>query len=227
MAIAAAVLAGGRSSRMGRDKALIQLEPSGPTLLELVLDRVALVADQRFIVATDRPRYGGFGVPVEPDHFPDAAALGGIATALEVVDGARCLVVPCDLPFLNGPLLTHLAKRAESADIVVPTVRGESRQRGGVIYQTLHAIYGPACLPFIGDQLKREERQIVRFFDQVTVLPIDEATVRGYDPELWSFFNVNTPEALATARVHQRALANALGASSASPDILGGMENAE
>jgi molybdopterin-guanine dinucleotide biosynthesis protein A len=206
MSIVAAVLAGGMSRRMGTDKALIRLDPAGPTLLESVLDRIAAVADRRFIIATDRPEYAAFGVPVEPDRYPGAAALGGIATALEVSAGAPCLVVPCDLPFLNLSLLSHLATRAAGADVVVPVVRGESRQQGGFIYQTLHAVYGPACLPPIRSQLARGERQIVRFFDQIRVAAVEEEVVRGFDPELWTFFNVNTPEALARARAHQRDL---------------------
>ena len=200
MRMFAAVLAGGRSSRMGTDKALVRLEAGAPTLIELVLARVGAVADERVIIATDRPQYQAFGVPVEPDHYAGAASLGGIATALEIAGGAPCLVVPCDLPFLNVPLLSHLRTLADSADVVIPTVRGESRQGTGVIYQTLHAIYGPACLPPIRAQLERGERQIVRFFDQVRVATVGEDTVRRFDPTLRTFFNVNTPEALATAR---------------------------
>jgi molybdopterin-guanine dinucleotide biosynthesis protein A len=227
MAIMAAVLAGGRSSRMGRDKALIQLEASGPTMLELVLERVAAVADQQVIIATNRPQYSAFGIHVEPDHYPKAAALGGIATALEVADGSRCLVVPCDLPFLNVPLLEHLRERAQHADVVIPTVHGESRQHGGVIYQTLHAVYGPGCLPPVRDQLSRREHQIVRFFDQVQVLPVEESVVRGFDSELWSFFNVNTPEALAEAQAHLRDMKQGHSTLASGPDILHGTEEAE
>jgi molybdopterin-guanine dinucleotide biosynthesis protein A len=213
MRLTAAVLAGGRSRRMGTDKALIRLDPSGPTLLERVLELVGAVADDRVVIATDRPHYAAFGVPVEPDHYPDAAALGGIATALEVAAGSPCLVVPCDLPFLNVPLLSHLRARAAAADVVVPTARGESRQRGGVIFQTLHAIYGPACLPPVRAQLARGERQIVRFFDDIRVATVDEEVVRRFDPDLWTFFNVNTPEALSLARAHDRDLRTGSGAS--------------
>lgn len=205
MRLVGAVLAGGKSSRMGTDKALVRLERDGPTLLELVLTKLHEVVAEAFVIATDRPQYRSFGVPVEPDHHAEAAALGGIATALEVAGGAHCLVVPCDLPFLDVPLLRQLASRAAEADVVIPTVRGESRQGTGLVYQTLHAIYGPACLPPIHSQLQRGERQIVRFFDQVSVMAVAEDVVRRFDPELWSFFNVNTPDALAIARARVQA----------------------
>ncbi len=198
----AAVLAGGRSSRMGTDKALVRLDPTGPTLLERVLERVGAVAEERLIIASDRPAYTAFGVAVEPDHYPDAAALGGIATALEVAAGDPCLVVSCDLPFLNPALLLHLRALATDADVVVPVVRGESRQGDGIILQTLHAVYGPTCLPAITAQIARGERQIVRFFKEISVTTVSEETVRQFDPDLWTFFNVNTPEALARAKAH-------------------------
>jgi molybdenum cofactor guanylyltransferase len=196
----AAVLAGGRSSRMGTDKALVRLDPTGPTLLERVLQRVGAVAEERVIIATDRPAYAAFGVAVEPDHYPGAAALGGIATALEVAAGDPCLVVACDLPFLNLALLHHLRELSTDAAVVVPTIRGEGRQGNGMILQTLHAVYGPTCLSVITAQIARGERQIVRFFKEVSVSTVLEETVRRFDPELWTFFNVNTPEALARAK---------------------------
>ncbi len=198
----AAVLAGGRSSRMGTDKALVRLDPNGPTLLERVLERVGAVAEERVIIASGRSAYAPFGVAVEPDHYPGGAALGGIATALEVAAGDSCLVVPCDLPFLNLSLLSHLQALSTDADVVVPAVRGESRQGGGMILQTLHAVYGPSCLPPVRAQLARGERQIVRFFNEVSVTTVQEESVRRFDPELWTFFNVNTPEALARAKAH-------------------------
>ena len=189
---------------MGTDKALIRLDPTGPTLLERVLERVVAVSEERVIIATNRPAYAAFGVAVEPDHYPGAAALGGIATALEVAAGKPCLVVACDLPFLEPVLLQHLCALSADADVVVPAVRGESRQGGGMILQTLHAVYGLACLPAITAQIARGERQIVRFFKEVGVTTVSEETVRQFDPELWTLFNVNTPEALARAKAHAR-----------------------
>ncbi len=218
MNMVAAILAGGKSSRMGTDKAMIRLEPAGPTLIELVLDRVSAVADQSIIIANDRPRYRSFGVSVAPDHYSDAAALGGIATALELASGDPCLVVPCDLPFLSIDLLRHLRSLASNVDVVIPTVRGESRQGSGVIYQTLHAIYGPGCLPPIRAQLASGQRQIVRFFGQVRVTAVPEQVARGFDPELWTFFNVNTPEALSRARSWAKK-----GREDTTPDISSGM----
>lgn len=198
--ISAAVIAGGKSSRMGTDKALLTLELGGPTLLQLVVTAVRTVADDVIIIASDRPHYARFGARVEPDHYPGGAALGAIATALEAARAQRCLVVPCDLPFLNPPLLTYLADLDPAADVVIPAIEGESRQGRGEILQTLHAVYSTACLEPIRARLRSEQRQVIGFFPEVRVRKVQEAMIRQFDPDLLSFFNANTPEALDRAR---------------------------
>jgi molybdenum cofactor guanylyltransferase len=199
--LSAAVLAGGKSSRMGTDKALLPLVDGGPSLLEIVLDRVSRVAAEMLIVGGDSERYGRFGVRVVPDRFPDSAALGGIATALGEAQHEHCLVVACDMPFLNVRLLEQMARAPRDYDVLVPAIPGASRQsREGIVYQTLHAIYGRGCLPAIERLVAAGRLQVVGFFPEVAVraIPVDE--VQRCDPELRSFFNANSPEALARAR---------------------------
>ncbi len=198
--MSAAVVAGGQSSRMGTDKALLRLSPDRPPLLQVVLDRIDAVASERFIVASDRPQYERFLVPVVPDRYPRAGTLGGIATALATATTDRCLVVGCDMPFLNIDLLQWMTQQGQGADIVIPVVPGESRQGSGMIYQTLHAIYRRTCLPAIERQLAASERQVIRFFSEVQVHPIDVAQIQRFDPDLRTFFNANTPAALERAQ---------------------------
>jgi molybdopterin-guanine dinucleotide biosynthesis protein A len=188
------------SRRMGTDKALIALKPAGPPLLAMTRDRVRSIAGDVFVIATNRPHYAQVGLPVVPDEVDDSGALGGILTALRYAHQEHCLVIPCDLPFLNAALLTWMARQPRDYDVLIPQLPGESRQGRGYIYQTLHAIYGKGCLPAIEHQLASGRKQVIGFFDDVIVRPIPEAIVRTYDPELHSFFNANTPEALATAR---------------------------
>lgn len=195
-----AVLAGGRSRRLGTDKALVQLADGGPTLLETVTHTARQLASDVFVVATDRPEYHLAGVPIRPDLYPDAGVLGGIASALRHSENDRCLVLSCDHPFLNLELLRALID-VPGYDIVVPAVAGESRQGSGTIRQTLHAVYGRTCLPAIETSLAAGQRQIVRFFDHVRVFDFPESRIREIDPKGQSFFSVNTPEALLEARL--------------------------
>lgn len=198
--LSAAVLAGGRSRRMGEDKALLPLAPGGAPLLAVVLERLGGIADDPFIVATDRPAYGAFGVPVYADAYPEAGTLGGIATALRHAKHEHCLVVACDMPFINPGLLAWMAALPRTYDALVPRVPGESRQGSGVIWQTLHAIYGKGCLGPIERRLAVGERKVIGFFDEVRLTAIDLAQIARFDPDLRSFFNANTPGALAEAR---------------------------
>lgn len=204
--LTAAVLAGGLSRRMGTDKALLPLRPGDPPLAHVVIDRARQVTDEVFVVASDRPAYAAFGVPVVPDRHPGTGTLGGIATALAHLaashdhDHTYCLVLACDLPFLNVALLRWMAAQPHDYDVLVPRLPGESRQGRGFVYQTLHAIYGPRCQGPIERQLTAGQRQVIGFFPEVTVRAVELADVQALDPDLLSFFNANTPEAVAEAR---------------------------
>ena len=197
--VSAAVLAGGLSRRMGQDKALLTLEGDNVPLIERVLERVRAVADDVTIIASDRDHYAAFGADIVPDAYPGTGTLGGIATALRAARHERCLVVPCDLPFLNARLLAEMTHRSGDWDVLAPRISGESRQGRGQIVQTLHAVYGKRCLPTIERRLEAGQLKVIGFFDDVEVAYIEEGEVRRFDPHLLTFFNANTPEAAAEA----------------------------
>ncbi len=141
--LSAAALAGGKSRRMGTDKAFLPLVDGGPPMLALVLDQLSTVADDVTIVANDCERYQQFGARVVPDAHLEIGALGGIHAAVSQAANEHCLVVACDMPFLNAALLQRMASQPRDYDVLVPVIPGESRQGGeGRVYQTLHAIYG-------------------------------------------------------------------------------------
>jgi molybdopterin-guanine dinucleotide biosynthesis protein A len=195
-----AVLAGGQSRRMGSDKALVTLEPGGPALLQVVLDRVGSLTDDLFVVSAPRPEYRQLGVELRPDLFPDAGPLGGIGSALRYARYERCLVLSCDHPFLNIELLESMIALDGDWDILCPTLPGPSRQGGGSIRQTLHAIYRATCLPAIERAIAARRLQIVAVFNELRVSEVDADDASRLDPTLRSFFSVNTPEALDLAR---------------------------
>ena len=196
----AAVLAGGQSTRMGRDKALLPLANGGPAMLALVLNSLEGIADDVSIVANDCEKYRAFGVRVVPDLHPGNGALGGIQTAVTQAIHERCLVVACDMPFLNPALLRRMTIEPGDYDVLVPLIPGESRQgRDGFVYQTLHAIYSKQCLQPIERRIAQGKRQVVGFFEDVRVRTLDIAEIARWDPNLQSFFNANNPETLALA----------------------------
>ena len=184
-----AIQAGGASSRMGRDKALIPL--AGKPVIEHVLAAVSDLAAEIIVTTNEPEKYRFLDLPLYQDENPVAGALEGLRTALDAASGQRTLVVACDMPFLATPLLSHLFEQSIAADVTVP--RWNDR------LQPLCAVYSAACLPAIEASLAAGQKRMISFHDQVRVKVIEEAVVARFDPEGLSFFNLNTPEDLARA----------------------------
>jgi molybdopterin-guanine dinucleotide biosynthesis protein A len=185
---------------MGRDKAFLSLVSEGAALIEIVLERLHAVADDVMIVANDRELYGSLDARVVPDLELGLGTLAGIHAAIRGARNDHCLVVACDMPFLNQDLLQAMCSHPRDYDVLVPRLPGESRQgAGGFVFQTLHAIYGKGCVPAIERWIAGGNRQVIGFFGDVRVETMELDDVRKHDPELRSFFNANTPEALAAA----------------------------
>ena len=191
MRVTGVIQAGGKSTRMGgQPKALLQL--GGRRIIERVLDAVAPVVDDVLIVTNTPELYGFLGVPMIADVHPDHGSLGGIFSGLAAARGAAALTVACDMPFLHREVARLLVSRAGEGDVVIPRV--------GEQLQTLHAVYGKACLPAIEARLQAGQFKIVGFFDRVRVVEVDEADVARHRAPEVVFMNVNTPEDLARAR---------------------------
>ncbi len=188
--ITIAVQAGGKSSRMGEDKALIRL--AGIPLIERVLARIDGLADE-ILITTNRPETLAYlNLRMVGDEVPGAGALHGLKTALSAARGEVVLILSCDTPFASRELLEHLLIRAHEADVIVP--------KHGDKYEPLQAVYKRArCLPAVEAAIVSGERRMVSFYPQVHVLPIEENVLSRLDPSGLSFFNVNTAEDLARA----------------------------
>jgi molybdopterin-guanine dinucleotide biosynthesis protein A len=188
MSVSAAIMAGGKSKRMGQDKAWIELD--GEPLVKRVADVLAEVADEVLIVAND-PKYERLGLRVVRDRWPDGGALGGIATGVGAATHDTVLVAACDMPFLSADVWRVLLGHVGEADVVVPKVGEE--------LETLHAIYAKSCVPHMARAIAENRLRVISFFDAVSVKTIEEPELRAVDPTLRAFTNVNTPEELATA----------------------------
>lgn len=187
------ILAGGRSRRLGRDKAV---EPfGGQPLIRRVIERVAPLTDEIVVVVADAAR--GQALPLDADHrvaldiYPDGGSLGGIFSGLSAAANDWGLVVACDMPFLNRLLLEYMLGLRGDCDAVVP--------QPGAFPEPTHALYSRACLPHIEARLQANDLKISGFFEDVRVRYLDEGEVRQFDPQLLSFFNINSPEDLARA----------------------------
>lgn len=188
--ITIAVQAGGKSSRMGEDKALIRL--AGIPLIERVLARIDGLADE-ILITTNRPEtLTHLNLRMVGDEVPGAGALHGLKTALDAARGEIVLILSCDTPFVSRELIEHLLSRAHDADAIVP--------KHGDKYEPLQAVYNRSrCLPAVEAALGSGERRMISFYPQVHVLPIEEPILSELDPSGLSFFNVNTAEDLERA----------------------------
>ena len=187
--LSAVILAGGRSVRLGTDKALIPW--LGRPLIETVLDRVSRVAADLIAVTNAPDLLEHLPARLVPDVVPGAGSLGGILSGLLAATNEHSLVVACDMPFLDVELLRHMAALSREYDVLVPHLAE------GI--EPLHAIYSNACIEPIREVVNRGGRRIVEFFPRVRVRYIEQEVIDRFDPHHLSFFNINTPEDLERA----------------------------
>jgi molybdopterin-guanine dinucleotide biosynthesis protein A len=181
------IQAGGGSTRMGRNKALMpfQNEP----LIARIVQRVQPLAAE-LLITTNQPEELAFlGLPLIPDEIEGLGALGGLYTALRAASYPLAAVVACDMPFVNVAML--IAQRdllvSEQVDTVLPGF-----EHG---YEPFHAVYRrESCLPAIRRAIDAGKRRAIAWLPDVKVRVMPEDEVRRYDPQLLAFMNVNTPE---------------------------------
>lgn len=190
MAFTVAIIAGGKSSRMGTDKSFVEL--LGKPMIEHLLSRVTDLGQAETILITNCPaEYIHLDLPMYGDVLPEKGSLGGIYTALFYSKTPRTLVIACDMPFVHPALLKHMLTLYEGFDVVAPRVNGYP--------EGFHAIYSRACLNLIRQNLDADKLKVTDFYSKVTVRYLDEAEYQVFDPQRLSFFNVNTPQDLQEA----------------------------
>lgn len=191
--MAGIILAGGKSIRLGEDKAFIKL--NSETLLEAVLMLVQRVVKKIIIVVNEPEKFAHFcsgQIRIVQDKIPYQGPLGGILTGLEASPDLHNLVIPCDTPFLKEALLKQLLLQAKDYDAVVPKIDGK--------LEPLVAVYSKKCIKPIRTSLERKDFRIVSFFDKVNIRYLTTDIISKYDRDQLSFFNINTKENLDKAR---------------------------
>jgi molybdopterin-guanine dinucleotide biosynthesis protein A len=181
--LAAAILAGGRATRLGGvNKGALAL--GRMDIVDRQLLAVRAVASHVFVVGPDSEAWRTRGLQAEPDEIPGMGALGGIYTAIVRSPCDRTLVLACDMPFVSAAFLERLAAE-DQADCVMPrTDRG---------YEPLCAIYSRACAPDIRARIDRGALQASAAPGGVRFAEVGPDAIAMYDPDGWMFLNVNTP----------------------------------
>jgi len=179
------VLAGGRSSRMGHDKALIEVESR--TMLDRALDKLERQCAELFVIG-EPEKYGHVGPFVIADEWPGKGPLGGIATAMRYASNDRLLVIACDMPGLNDSLFDLLkAQLGHATDAVVPRHAGLIEPLAAAYHRSAQPVFR-RCVEL--DVLKMSDALSQVRTNFVEVIPGQD----GWPADL--FRNINAPSDL-------------------------------
>jgi molybdenum cofactor guanylyltransferase len=179
------VLAGGRSSRMGHDKAMLEID--GVTMLQRAIDLLRSLSMELGIVGSSSEFPPHLDVRVIPDDWPGAGPLGGIATALKYSSQDWNLIIACDMPYLTSPWLEFLIHRARasSAQAVVPR-----SDRGP---EPMCAAYHKQAEAVVRGALENGVRKVTDGLAVLKVEYIEPDEWKPFDSESYLFKNMNTP----------------------------------
>jgi len=179
------ILAGGKSSRLGRNKALQVID--GKSLIQRVIDRLAMLSTEIIIVTAhgkEIPCYSTVEIKTVADIYPEKGPLVGIYSGLVSSSGSRAIAVGCDTPFLSVSLLKYMTQICSVYDVVVPRVKNK--------LEPLCAVYSKNCSGPIQKLLEQNELKIDKLFSMVKVKYVEEDVVNRFDPKHLSFFNINS-----------------------------------
>lgn len=176
------VLAGGKSARMGRDKAL--LEMGGQPLILSAVNLLKALTD-RVVILGPAERYGFLGVPVLPDLVPSRGPLSAIYTGLEHSERDVNLFLACDMPLMEGTFLRLLVERARLADAVLMRLDDGS-------LEPLCAVYNRSCLAAVKANYERQRFKLSDLFPGLRTQYLGEADLRDLGLDRRIFTNLNT-----------------------------------
>lgn len=178
--ITGVILAGGKNSRMGSDKGMLEVE--GKKIVDRIIDVMKPLVHE-IIIISNGENYNNLGYPVYKDLIKDCGPMGGIYTALNHSKTDKILVSSCDMPFISESILKPLVDEADNADIVLPR-HSENN------LEPLCAVYSKSCFSKFADLLKRGDwkmKDALKYF-KLKKIPFPESE----NPEHY-FLNVNTP----------------------------------
>jgi molybdopterin-guanine dinucleotide biosynthesis protein A len=180
-----AILAGGKSRRMGFNKAFIALE--GSTVVARAARTMAALFPEPVIIANDPALYSHLGLPVFPDIIKNAGSLGGIYTALYHSSKDYVFITACDMPWLDPGCVRRVLDNVDGEDCVIPFINGRDHP--------MHAAWSKGCLSRIETMINEGNLRINDLLKRLRIKRLTEECFHGLPIER-SVENVNTPEDL-------------------------------
>ncbi|MCG6536922.1 MAG: molybdenum cofactor guanylyltransferase [Syntrophales bacterium LBB04] len=180
------ILAGGKNSRMGTDKAFIEI--NGSPMVNRTVKTLRAIFDEIIIVTNSPLLYLDQNVKLVTDIFPDKGALGGLYTGLFYSSHPLAFVCACDMPFLNSIFIKYMIDHSAGYNIIVPD--------NGDGLQPLHALYRRTCMHSMRALLDQGKLKVSDLYKGQKMLTIKKETIQSFYDADKMFLNVNTYEDL-------------------------------
>lgn len=178
--ITGVILAGGKNSRMGSDKGLLEVE--GKKIVDRIIAVLKLQVGN-IIIISNKNNYNNLGYPVYSDIIKDCGPMGGIFTALNYSKTDQILVISCDMPFISEPILASIIEKSDDGEIIIP-------EHGNGKLEPLCALYSKTCLGTFAQLLTKRDLKIKDALKYFSIMRIE---FKGKDSPEHHFLNVNTP----------------------------------
>ncbi len=176
------ILAGGKASRFGRDKAFVKIE--GIPIIKRQI-KILSKAFKKIIIVTNSPdKYRLKGVKIIQDIIPDKGPLGGLYSGLRASDSIYNFVVACDMPFLNERLVKYMIKNIKNFDVFIPKIDNK--------LHPLCGIYSKNCIPVIEQRLMQDRLKVSGIFSELKAKFISKKKLQSFDKALLCLENINT-----------------------------------
>ncbi|MGH7906225.1 MAG: molybdenum cofactor guanylyltransferase [Candidatus Binataceae bacterium] len=184
----AIILAGGRSSRMGRPKAILPF--NGATIIECIVAELRPVFSEIIVLTTpaadDQFKIDLKDVTIIHDELAFAGPVRALSQGLLTIRKEYAFVCSCDVPLIRAEVALGLCAMLGEYDAVIPIIGGR--------LQMMHAVYHRRCAAVLGAMEQRGERRLTELTGQIASRIVSEDGLKRFDATLKSFFNVNTPE---------------------------------
>lgn len=182
--LSAAILAGGKGTRLIAHKGLLEIE--GVSIIKRQLEILRPIFDKILIVTNSPQVYKDLDAALVSDIVLGKGPLGGIYSALKHSYTLCNFIVASDMPCLNSALIEYMRSKISGYDAVVPEAGGR--------LEPLHAFYAKTCLSAIENQLKNNHLKITDFLAQLKIKKVNAEEISRFDPQHLSFLNINTPK---------------------------------
>jgi len=184
------IMAGGKSTRMGKNKALLKI--GGQTVIERIANELRKAVSELILVTNTPEDYQFLGLPMIEDQWKGMGPLAGIHAGLEASKTEKNLVVACDMPFVSSEIGGYLLQFLDHYQGAVPMISGQ--------LHPLFAAYRKDALPEISKALEKQELKIRLFFDRIQLKYVTEEDLKKLGLPLENhFFNMNDPKEFSLA----------------------------